>query len=253
MRADMADARAVRRILERLRPSVIVIAAGYTDVDGCEKNRRLARHTNVLGPRRVAQISRRMGARVIHLSTDYVFDGRKRTPYTERDLCRPLNHYARTKRQGELAVLRAAPGSIVLRTSWIYGRARRNFVDQVLASGRQKRPIVALSDQWGVPTSARELGEAVAVVAEKIVSHDALSGIYHATQRGRCSRVQLVRTILKCARLRAPIIQKKVGEFFTTAPRPVYTPMSNRKFERTFGFRFSHWKDALKSYIRENA
>ncbi len=181
--ADVTDRFRLEAEVERLRPTVIVNCAAYTDVDGCEVAPDRARRINAEGAENVARVAAGAGCRIVHLSTDFVFDGRATRPYSEDDPTDPLSEYGRSKLEGERRVAAAARDHLIIRTAWLYGRGRTNFVDVIRRRAREETLLKVVEDQVGSPTYVEDLAEAIAILIE--VDH---RGVVHFANAGSCSR-----------------------------------------------------------------
>src|SRR5437879_8790775 len=189
---DVANRDAVFKAVERARPAWIINAAAFNDVDGAETAAERAFAVNGLGPAHLADAAARTGARLLHISTDYVFDGTKGTPYTEEDNPNPQSVYARSKYEGERRVLDSEANACVLRTSWLYGEHGRNFVKTILQAAERGGPLRVVSDQTGSPTSTHDLADAIAALIRA-----SARGLFHVVNRGACSRNELSRAIVQ--------------------------------------------------------
>ncbi len=251
---DLTDTRNASALVRDLRPDVVVNAAAYTAVDKAESEREAAFALNAAAPRALAEETARLGAALIHYSTDYVFDGAKGAPYTEDDLPAPLNVYGESKLAGEQSVLEAGGAALVFRTAWVYSLRRPSFVTKVL-SWAQKNPVLRIvDDQVSNPTWARALAEATAqILAQALVDGAPLdwlgerAGLYHLAGGGYASRLAWAREIVSLGGLANPPLVEaaKSAEFPTPAQRPLFSALDCSKFEATFGLRLPPWREAL--------
>jgi dTDP-4-dehydrorhamnose reductase len=246
---DVCDLGAVERALEAAPPEVLVNAAAYTDVDGCERDGALASRVNAEAPGALAILCSRRGSRLVHVSTDYVFGGEAREPYREDTEPRPLSHYGRSKLQGERAVLEAAPEALVARTAWLFGRGR-NFVAAVCGRARSLARegagagLRVVDDQSGSPTYARDLAEALVALVE-----GGATGLYHVANRGVATRWELARAALDHAGLAdVPIERVRTADYPTAARRPFYTALDCSRAAAA-GVRLRPWREALVAYL----
>ncbi len=250
---DLTDPDAIRGRLRAVRPATIINCAAWTAVDAAEHDAATAQRVNADAPGVFAEEARRIGARLIHCSTDFVFDGSLTRPYTEEDATAPLNVYGRSKRDGELAVLAADPSALVLRLAWVYGAQGRNFVSSILAAARAGRPLRVVEDQAGSPTWARAIAEAIAT----IVTTGRLSaahGVYHVAGAGVCSRAALAEAILAGAP-DAPLPTDRVERITAAslalpAARPAYSALDASRLARELGVVLPAWQDQLAAYLR---
>jgi dTDP-4-dehydrorhamnose reductase len=241
--ADVTDVDALRRFLAGSQPEVIFNCAAITDVDGCESKPEAAFAVNGTGAGNVAAVASELGAVVIHVSTDFVFDGRKSSPYLETDLPAPLSAYGGSKLEGERQVAARAREWVIARTAWLYGRRRMNFVDRMLQLGRQKEELVVVTDQVGSPTWTRDLAEAMVV----LVRSDS-RGIYHVANAGACSRYEQVQYLFRCVGLPTRVTPGTSASFPRVAPVPAYSPLSTGKLRRETGHSMRSWQEALREY-----
>jgi dTDP-4-dehydrorhamnose reductase len=242
---DVADADAVAAAVRRLRPQIIVNAAGYTAVDRAESEPALAHAINARAPAVLAEEAKRLDALLIHYSTDYVFDGNSREPYREEDQANPLNVYGSSKLAGERAIRAAGAAHLILRTSWIYGLHGQNFLLTMrrLAATRDELRVVA--DQFGVPNWSRALAEATArLVSRGPAALAKKTGIYHLSGRGRASWFDFARAIFDGAD-RPRVVPITTAEYPTPARRPASAVLATDKFEAAFGFALPDWREML--------
>jgi dTDP-4-dehydrorhamnose reductase len=242
---DLADADAVSAAVRRVRPQIIVNAAGYTAVDRAESEPALADAINARAPAVLAEEAKRLDALLIHYSTDYVFDGNSREPYREEDQTKPLNVYGSSKLAGERAITAAGAAHLILRTSWIYGLHGQNFLLTMrrLAATRDELRVVA--DQFGVPNWSRVLAEATAsLVSRGPATLAKKTGIYHLSGRGRASWFDFARAIFDDAD-RPRVVPITTAEYPTPARRPASAVLATDKFEAAFGFALPDWHEML--------
>ncbi len=252
---DLTDEGSVPALLRNLRPEVVVNAAAYTAVDRAESERETAFALNASAPRLLAEEAARVGALLIHYSTDYVFDGMKGAPYTEEDSPAPLNVYGESKLAGEKAVLEAGGAALVFRTAWVYSLRRPSFVTKVLNWAQKNPRLRIVDDQVSNPTWARALAEASAqVLAQALAAGDAYAwvreraGLYHLAGSGYASRLAWAREIISLGGLENPPLVEaaKSVEFPTPAQRPLFSALDCSKFETTFGLRLPPWREVLR-------
>ncbi|MDO8724116.1 MAG: dTDP-4-dehydrorhamnose reductase [Syntrophales bacterium] len=240
---DIASAVACQAIISEVRPEIVINAAAYTDVDGCETKREKCFSVNAAGLKNLAQACR--GAKIVHFSTDYVFDGRKGIPYLEDDLCRPLNAYGRSKLEGESFLREFSHSFLLIRTSWLYGTRGRNFVKAIMEKGETSKKIEVVDDQIGSPTYSRDLAAAVQTLIE---GHHA--GVFHLTNSGSCSWYEFAVKILAYAGMDdvevRPIKSEQLGR---PAIRPPYSVLDCGKFQKVTGKAMRDWQVALHDYI----
>jgi dTDP-4-dehydrorhamnose reductase len=251
-RLDLAKAEEVAGFIAGIDPEVVVNAAAMTDVPGCETDPIGAYIANALGPRNLAIAAAATGARLLHVSTDYVFDGAKRTAYTENDLPGPLNAYGNTKLSGEYFVLAHAPGSVVVRTSGLYGRAPcrgkggRNFVQSMLGFARDRGEARVVTDEVVTPTYTVDLARQLVAIARADIA-----GVVHATCRGECSWYEFAREIFDLSGLSPRLVEATTADFPSTVTRPRYSVLANDRLRAAGLDRMRPWREALASYLEE--
>jgi dTDP-4-dehydrorhamnose reductase len=253
---DLCDLQAIERTLAELRPNLIINASAYTDVDQAENETETALKINALAPGTMADMARKLGAVLIHYSTDYVFDGRKNSPYTESDSTNPLNVYGKSKLTGEENIRLAGEAYLILRTSWVYSLRGNSFVNKVLGWARRNPSLRIVDDQVSNPTWARRLAEITTLLlAQNRTSlYETMrekSGIYHLAGSGYTSRYEWAKQILSNDPEQAEQIVKTIQpvrseEFPTPAVRPLFSALDCTRFETTFGLRLPPWSDTLK-------
>jgi dTDP-4-dehydrorhamnose reductase len=227
------------------RPDVVVHLAAYTDVDGAEREPDKAMAVNAEGTERVAKAVDKAGARLIYLSTDYVFDGRKTSPYVETDKPNPVNAYGRSKLEGELRALTCCPNTLIVRSAWLYGAYGKNFVNTIIQLASKQPALRVVADQRGSPTYAGDL--AVALI--RVLDMDS-RGIVHAAGAGDCTWYEFACAIISLMRGTVPVHPITTAEAGRAAPRPPYSVLANRVLAEA-GVTLPHWKDALTRYMRE--
>jgi len=246
---DLSDPDAIVAVLHRVRPALIVNAGAYTAVDRAESEPDLARAVNGRAPGILAEEAKRSGAMLIHYSTDYVFDGKRTTPYPEDAPTAPQNAYGSSKLDGERAIAASGARAIVLRTSWVYGLRGKNFLLTIkkLAAERDELGIVA--DQIGVPNWSRALAAATArIVGAGLPVLAERSGLYHLSSGGQATWYDFARAIVGNA-ARPRIVPITSAEFPTPARRPAYGVLATSRFESTFGFALPDWRSTLAECV----
>jgi dTDP-4-dehydrorhamnose reductase len=227
------------------RPDVVVHLAAYTDVDGAEREPDKAMAVNAEGTERVARAVDKASARLIYLSTDYVFDGRKTSPYVETDEPKPLSVYGRSKLEGERRALAYCPNTLIVRSAWLYGAHGRNFVNTIIRLASEQPALRVVADQRGCPTHAGDLAVALA----RVLDMD-LRGIVHAAGAGDCTWYEFACAIVSLMRGTVPVHPITTAEARRAAPRPPYSVLANRVLAEA-GITLPHWKEALTRYISE--
>ncbi|MBI4083528.1 MAG: dTDP-4-dehydrorhamnose reductase [Candidatus Lambdaproteobacteria bacterium] len=255
---ELSDTRALREIVRRLRPNLIVNAAAYTAVDRAETEEALALAVNAEAPAVMAEEARRLGASLLHYSTDYVYDGEKADPYLEDDPPRPLSAYGRSKLAGDRAIEASGVPHLILRTSWVYGLRSRNFVRAILTASREKPELRVVADQWGAATWCRTIAQATAhILAHRLGASPlhapdlaAVTGTYHLCASGADSRFGVAQAIVRLggggsAGTPCRLTPVTTAEYPMPAVRPRNSRLSLAKLERTFGIRMPSWETAL--------
>ncbi|MGB6733165.1 MAG: dTDP-4-dehydrorhamnose reductase, partial [Xanthobacteraceae bacterium] len=252
---DLEDEDALAEIVAAKPWNAVINAAAYTDVDRAESEEAIAFAVNAAAPLRLAVETRRRGIPIIHISTDYVFDGRKGAPYNEGDKAAPINAYGRSKLAGERAVRDANPRHVILRTAWMHSPFRKNFVKTILRLAAERNRLTIVKDQRGCPTAARDVAGACLDIAIRCATEPerAPYGLYHFAGTGQASRFEFACAIvdLMADRLvRAPQVRPvKTGEYPTTAVRPMDTRLDCTAISRAFGIRSPPWRHALEGTI----
>lgn len=251
---DIRDDKKVLALFQRYRPWIAIHSASFTDVDGCEKDSKSAFSINAQGTAVVAEAARLTDTILVYISSDYVFSGKKKTPYTEKDRTYPLNAYGNSKLEGEKSVRKLLKKHLIIRTSWLFGETRRNFIDNVLTWAREKKEMRIVSDKYACPTYTLDLAKAIARLIrliEKGPKAQELYGTYNLVNSGHCSWLEYARFILKTAGLKGikitPITMAQAG---WTARRPAFSALDNSKFLRLTGYNMRPWQKAVKEYIQ---
>jgi dTDP-4-dehydrorhamnose reductase len=268
---DLLNPDSVRRTVREIRPELIVNAAAFTAVDAAETQEAAADAINATAPGVLAEEAKKIRAAVVHYSTDYVFDGSKRTPYEEADTAVPINVYGKTKLAGEQAVLATGVPHLIFRTAWVYSTRGRNFLRTILRLASEKEELRVVRDQFGAPTWSRAVAEATVKILAQLTSQDSspansflrVSGIYHLTAAGETTWYDFARAILEEAAHLSPavewfgdatrgrplitrrIIPIATAEYPTLAARPAFSVLSNSHLIRTFGVELPHWRAQL--------
>lgn len=242
---DIRDATQVREQVERNSPDWIVLAAAYTDVDGCEKNSELAFAVNRDGAVNVAVAAKSFGAKLLFVSSDYVFDGTKTVPYEINDARNPQSVYGRSKAEAEVRLLEILPDACIVRTSWLYGTGGKCFPDTILKLAATRPALDVVNDQRGSPTYTVDLAKAII----ELCGNDA-RGIVHACNAGDCTWFEFAREIVKGAGLATEVRPVSSAQMARPAPRPAYSVLSATSLHR-YGIELPQWKDALRRYLNE--
>ncbi|MDQ6708951.1 MAG: dTDP-4-dehydrorhamnose reductase [Candidatus Dormibacteraeota bacterium] len=239
---DIADRAAVSAIIHATRPDWVVNAAAFNDVDGAETARAQAFAVNADGPATLAEAARAVGARLVHVSTDYVFDGAKGSAYTEDDPANPLSVYGESKRAGEVRVLESGVKAAVLRTAWLYGRHGKNFVKAILTGAQSGKPLRVVADQVGSPTSTADLA-----IAIRDLIRTELQGLFHVANAGACSRFEFARTIVGG---QVDVTPTSSTEAPRPARRPANSSLTSVRWEEAGMSPMRSWQEALADYLQ---
>ena len=242
---DIASQAACRDVISETKPDVIINAAAYTDVDGCETNKETCFSVNAEGVKNVALACRERGIKMVHFSTDYVFDGKKGMPYVEEDSCDPVNLYGQSKLAGERYLQELSANFILIRSAWLFGRNGKNFVKTIVDKARTETCLEVVDDQVGSPTFTWDLAAATKLLIE---GHH--TGIFHVTNRGSCSWYGFALKILNCiGAADVQITPIKSHVLARPATRPPYSVLSCRKFIESTGKAMRYWQIALEDFV----
>ena len=272
-RLDLTNPAELRRVINEIRPQIIVNAAAYTAVDRAESEEALARAINAEAPAVMAEEAKKIGALLVHYSTDYVFDGTKHSPYEEDDPPNPLGVYGKTKLEGEQAISETGATHLIFRTAWVYATRGRNFLLTILRLASEREELQIVRDQTGAPTWCREIARATSTILTDAVNKgsipNGISGTYHMSAGGTGSWYDFARAILdEASRTPAkapwltdamrgrPVVAKRVlpistDQYPTPARRPAYSVLSNSRLNRTLGVELPDWREQLHSAFVE--
>lgn len=239
---DLSDPDAIRRMVREVRPEAIVNAAAYNAVDKAEAERALALRINGEAPGVLAEEAKRLGALLVHYSTDYVFDGAKRSPYVEADPPRPLSAYGESKLAGERAVQASGCRSLILRTSWVYGPRATNFYRLIRGKAEANQPMQMVDDQTSVPTTAAFLADFTLEFLNRKTE-----GLLHLVPAGAATRYEFAREVVSRAGSRSTVEAVKSDRFPSAARRPVYSVLSNARAAQALGRPLPDWRAALSA------
>jgi len=253
---DLTSGDSIRQWVRDTRPNIVINAAAYTAVDKAESEPDKAMSINGVAPGILAEEAKKLGALMVHYSTDYVFDGSKTTPYVETDSPNPLGAYGRTKLAGDEAVRAAGGAHLIFRLCWVYGARGQNFMLTMMRLARERETLRVVGDQLGCPTWSRMIAEATAqAVKQAVAARDigVLTGTYHLASSGTTSWHGFADAIIKlmpadgkkCVRVEAIT----TAEYPTPTKRPAYSVLSCDKLQRAFGLRLPHWEDSLKQVL----
>ena len=244
---DIRDYYLVKAALSSFMPDVVINCVAYTAVDDCEDHEEEARLVNETGVKNLALAAKEIGAVLVHISTDYVFDGNGTSPYTENEEVSPVNAYGRTKALGERAVFENMEKYFIIRTAWLYGEGK-NFVKTMISLSEKNKTLRVVSDQIGSPTSANELARFIVY----LIQTDKY-GIWHGVCDGSTSWYEFTKEIMKLTgKEEVEVIPIKSEEYRTKAKRPYFSVLSNKKMHNETDFKIKSWEEALKEYLQKN-
>ncbi len=242
---NIASETSCRDIVLEANPDCVINAAAYTNVDACETDREKSFAVNAVGVKNLSTICQKQHIKIVHFSTDYVFDGTKKMPYTEDDICNPINFYGHSKLEGENFLQALSKNYLLIRTSWLYGINGRNFVKTIIEKAGTDKKLDVVDDQIGSPTYTRDLSAAVQLLIEG--NH---TGIFHCTNRGHCSWYDFAVKILQVVNMMDVIVNPiKSERLARPAMRPSYSVLSNRKLSEVTGKIMRPWQIALGDYL----
>jgi dTDP-4-dehydrorhamnose reductase len=259
---DFTQPEALRELVRRVAPDVIVNPAAYTAVDKAESDQAKAIAVNAQAPRVLGEEAARLGALVVHYSTDYVFNGRKDGPYCEEDVPDPQSAYGRTKHEGELALAQANPRHLILRTSWVVGAHGGNFAKTMLRLASERERLSVVADQFGAPTSAALLADLTALVVRQYHRESAQSfpyGTYHVAASGETNWCDYARFVISEAIAAGKslktnpetVVPLTTAEYPTPAKRPANSRLNTARFRQTFEVRLPHWQEGVRHVLQQ--
>ena len=241
---DILDRSAGERIVGTDRPDVLINLAAMTNVDGCEDTPELAYRVNADGAAVLAEVCRKHAVKLLHFSTDYVFDGAKASGYTEEDQPNPLSVYGKSKLLGEQMILQLLPGALIIRTEWIYGDGGENFITKVRKVASEKGRVEVVDDQRGSPTYAADLAKPI----EALIT-SARSGIYHITNSGSCTWFEFAREVFSILQMGATCVPVSSAQIQRKAKRPVNSVLDCSRLQRETGVVLRPWQEALQAHL----
>ncbi len=245
---DITNPHAIKQYIEENSIDTIINCAAYTAVDQAESDEETADKINHIAVKHMAKIAKEKNIKLIHISTDYVFDGKNHKPYTEEDNPNPTGVYGKTKLAGEEAMMKIAPrNSIVIRTSWVYSSFGNNFVKTMLKLGKEREELGVIYDQIGTPTYAADLAAAILEILPKIDNHK--PEIYHYSNEGAISWYDFAKEIMKMAKLSCQINPIETWQYPTPAERPHYSLLNKAKIKKDFDVTIPYWKDSLSACL----
>lgn len=233
-----------RKKFSKIKPDYCINAAAYTAVDKAENNSDWAHLVNVNGAKNLAEVCKANNTTLLHVSTDFVFDGNKQSPYTETDLPNPTGVYGQTKLDGEMAIKQVWEKHFIIRTSWVYSQFGHNFMKTMLRLASEKDSLSVVNDQIGTPTNAVDLADALIKI---IVSNQNAFGIYNFSNEGQCSWYDFAQKIFEINNININLQPIPTSEFPTPAKRPSYSVLDKTKIKNTFGMEIKNWEESLKT------
>lgn len=242
--ADITDKENLHRLFSQIKPDYCINAAAYTAVDKAESEPEKAHAINVIGAQNLAQICSEFQTKLIHISTDFVFDGAKRSPYVETDATNPQGVYAQTKLDGEKAIIAAMEQYFIIRTAWVYSKFGNNFMKTMLRVAEQRDSLNVVNDQIGTPTNAVDLADALAQI---IQTGKPAYGIYHFSNEGSISWYDFAREIFDINHVSVELNPIPTSSYPTPAKRPEYSVLDKSKIKQIFGIAIKDWKESLKT------
>lgn len=252
---DLTNSEKIGQLIREIYPDYLVNAAAYTAVDKAETEPDLAYSINATAPKIMAEAAEKIKAKFLHISTDYVFDGRKNTPYLETDLTNPLGVYGQSKLRGEEEIKAVNSQAIILRTAWVYGSyGKSNFVKTMLRLGKEREELKVVVDQVGSPTWAKDIA---AAITQLLINADNPAGIYNFTNSGVASWFDLTKAIFEEAKISGiplkiqRVIPITTAEYPTPAVRPAYSVLSGQKISQQLGYIPPYWRDSLKAMLNQ--
>lgn len=243
--ADITDPVKLKALFKKYTPDFCINAAAYTAVDKAESEHETAYNINAEGPKNLAEVCNEFDTALIHISTDFVFDGKKKEPYTEGDMTNPLGVYGETKRDGELVIQNTAKKYYILRTSWLYSQFGNNFMKTMLRLAEQRDSLGVVSDQTGTPTHAVDLAKAIMQI---ITSGKEAYGLYHFSNEGVANWYDFAKQIFKINNVVIDLKPILTSAYPTPAKRPEYSVLSKQKIKDTFGITINKWEESLEQY-----
>lgn len=248
---DITDAAAVKAMVKDNQVNYILNCAAYTAVDKAEDNEDLCRRLNCDAVHILGEAAREANAKIIHVSTDYVFSGTNYRPYKETDDTRPVSAYGRTKLAGEEALVKVCPDAVIIRTAWLYSEFGNNFVKTVLRLGKERDQLGFVFDQAGTPTYAGDLAEAILTIVTADEKGTFVPGIYHYSNEGVCSWYDFTVKVLQIAGIECNVRPIETKDYPTRAVRPPYSVLNKGKIKETYGITIPHWEESLRICLKQ--
>ncbi len=244
---DITDYKALDDYFNQNKTDIVINCAAYTAVDKAEADKKAARLINTDAPGLLASLSINHEFKIIQISTDFIFDGKKSSPYLETDKARPLSYYGLTKYEGEKKIIKKVPSYIILRTSWLYSSYGNNFVKTMLRLAKENDSIRVVYDQTGTPTYARDLAAAIMGIIPQF--KDNTKEIYHFSNEGAASWYDFAKAVCEIAGIKTPVFPIETKDYPTPAKRPAYSVLNKAKIKKDFNITIPHWRDSLKECL----
>lgn len=245
---DLLNCENVYTRLQEHKPNAVINASAYTAVDRAEQETTEAYNLNAKGVENLGKVCAELGIPFVHVSTDFVFDGKSSTPYKETDSANPIGVYGSTKYQGEQLLLQVNPKVIIIRTSWVYGIFGQNFMKTMIRLSQERSELGVVNDQWGSPTSSKELAKGI---LHAVQHPEWIPGIYHFSNSGTTTWFEFASTILELTEAKTIVKPITTNQYPTPAKRPKFSKLDTAKWESTYGYTIPHWKDSLKEILSE--
>lgn len=242
---DITNEQLVYKVLEEIRPTHIINCAAYNNVNKAEQDIKEADSINEMGTYNLAKGAEAFKATLIHISTDYVFDGEKKQPYIEEDIPNPLNVYGKSKYRGELHVMKECTRYMIIRTSWLYSYKSNNFLSTILRLAKERESIDVICDHYGTPTFTEEL----AIMIEKLIEVGG-QGLYHCSGQGSCTWYEFAKEIVKLAKIDCEVRPILAKDYKEKARKPSYSVLDNAKIEDETGFYMKPWQETLTDFFK---
>ena len=246
---NITDKNNCQQIFEKFIPDFCINAAAYTAVDKAETEPQEAYEINVVGVRNLAETCKEFKTVLIHISTDFIFDGTKTTPYSEIDFPKPTGVYGQTKLDGEIAIQETFDHFFIIRTSWVYSQFGNNFMKTMLRLGREKQSLSVVNDQIGTPTNAVDLAEIILEIIQSCKSEEDNFGIYNFSNEGQCSWFEFAKKIFEIHKIKIDVKPIPTSSYPTPAKRPMFSVLDKSKIKNTFGIEIKTWDESLKTVI----
>ncbi|HON17782.1 MAG TPA: dTDP-4-dehydrorhamnose reductase [Salinivirgaceae bacterium] len=249
---DITSQLSVSEFFEKHHPAVIINCAAYTAVDNAENDTETAHRINVLGPKYLAEAAKQHNSYLIHISTDFVFDGNQSVPYSEESPTNPLNHYGKTKLEGEQQIINTGGKWAIIRTSWLYGEGAGNFVNTMIKLGQERSSLNVVFDQVGTPTATPDVAAVLLAVTKlDLEQKQTIQGIFHYSNEGVCSWFDFAKKIMQIAQIPCKINPIRTWQYPTPAKRPSFSVLDKSKIKAILELEIPHWEESLQKVLAE--